>query len=677
MDSILPPRARASLTALCDVIAPDVRPPDELAAAVERRARLLPAAARAALTGALVLLDSVPGALLLGGRGRRFGNVSREARAAWLRRLEHSRLAPRRAAVQALRRIVLYTAWADEDAARRVGWPSHLSVRAPELPWEGPAPGGAVPGEAVLRVPAPAQWRAPPPRPEAVGVESARTLSDGATLRADVCVIGSGAGGSVIACRLAEAGRSVVLLEEGAYASAPDFPAGEGDATDLLYADAGLRTTDDFAISLLQGRCVGGGTTVNWLLALRPRAWAMHEWARAHAADLLGATMFVPELERIERELGAGRVPADAHDAQNRVLLDGCAHLGWKVELPLISASDCVRAGTCGLGCRYNARRGPLSVYLPRALAAGARILADARADRIESGAGHGTLRRVHATVPATGARPDGRLVVEAAHVVVAAGAVGTPALLRRSGLGNAAVGRWLRLHPTTATFARFDRDIAGGTGIPQSVACTEFHDADDGFGFWIECPPTYPGLAAASVPGFGAAHAQLVSDYRRLAAAIVLVRDGRGERSQGSVDVDRQGAPRIRYRLGAHERRRIADGMAAAARIQLAAGARDVRTLHHGGGAATCDAEAATFAGLDIGPHRLTLFSAHVNGTCRMGGDARRHACDPEGRLRGASGIWVADGSLFPTAPGVNPQLSIMALASLVSHRLLAAPAG
>ena len=664
---------RRVLYALCETFVngaagtaqPTVR---ECARAVETRVQSLSRDRTRQFARVLNILDSPLLSSLLCGRGRRFRNLSLSARAHWLRRMESSRIALRRQAYQALRRLILFTWYAQTENARAVGWPVSLaSGRPPLVPWEGPSSNDTRVDDAVLRVYDPSRWRAQPASRESTGIEGGNALADGARLRADVCVIGSGAGGSVAACRLAEAGLDVVVLEEGGHWSAPDFDDDEGTATQRLYADAGLRATVDSAVALLQGRCIGGGTTVNWLLMLRPRAWALEEWERA-GIELLGAGSILPEITCIEQELGAAFVGDDAHDAQNRVLLDGCARLGWRVELPRISARNCVRAGTCGLGCRWGARRGPLSIFLPRALTAGARVLADVRADRI---AGTASLRRVEATVlhRHTGAARK-RVTIEAPIVVVAAGAVGTPVLLQRSGLGNDSVGAYLRLHPTTAVFGQFETEIYGGAGIPQSVACTEFHDAPDGWGYWIEAPPIYPGLAAASMQGIGDAHARLMDHYTRMCASIVLVRDGRDGHSQGGVRVGRDGAPMIRYRLGAHERMLVARGLASAARIQLAAGAREVRTLHVGGVIAQSPADAATFENLAIQPNRITMFSAHVNGTCRMGADARSSACTPDGALRAAPGIWIADGSLFPSAPGVNPQATIMALASLVAGR-------
>src|SRR5206468_7535326 len=204
----------------------------------------------------------------------------------------------------------------------------------------------------------------------------------------------------------------------------------------------------------------------------------------------MGPADLAPVFDLVERETHSQPVPEDAHNPPNRILLDGARALGWSAFSGTINARGCVRCGMCGLGCRYRARQGPSAVYLPRALAAGARLYADVRADRIEV-AGRGgpaPLKRVHATVlDRTTGRPRGRVRVEAPIVVVAGGAVETPALLQRSGLGGGGVGRFLRLHPTTAVIGRHPRTLYGAGGIPLSAVCDEFLRGDDGYGFWME----------------------------------------------------------------------------------------------------------------------------------------------------------------------------------------------
>jgi choline dehydrogenase-like flavoprotein len=480
----------------------------------------------------------------------------------------------------------------------------------------------------------------------------------------------------VLAARLAEAGWHVVVLEEGGFHSGEDFDDDEGRLAPRLYADAAARATDDLSVILLQGRCVGGGSTVNWMMTLRPQPWVLDEWEREHRLELLSARSLEPALTRIEQEIHARPLPDDAHSPANRLIIDGCARLGWRTLAARVNAVGCVRAGACGLGCRWGAKQSAGEVYLPRALRAGATVCCDARADRIDV-LERGTrlpLKRVTVTALDAARTPVGRLHVEARIVVLAAGAVGTPALLELSGLSTGGSGRWLRLHPTTGVFGTYDRPIYAAAGVPQTAVCAEFMQGDDGYGFWIECAPLRPGLLAAALQGFGEPHRERMRGYARLGPLIVLVRDGaERQRSSGDVRVDRRGRIRIRYRIADTDRRRLALGVRAAARLHLANGALSSQSLHVDATPVRTDADLPRLAQQRYSPNRLSLFSAHVNGTCRLGHAPRDSGCTPDGEVHGTNGIYVADGSLFPTAPGVNPQATIMALASLIAERVQA----
>lgn len=680
---------RLALEALCSDLAP-AAPAGELADAVESRlAHFDPLLARRVLF-ALDLFDSPLIGLLLHGRPVRFRSLPRAARHARLRAWERSRIGARRTVFQALRRLILATWYTLPAGQRHAGYRGPYHVRGPLFPWEGPLPGVPDDREPVARtggdVPSASGTPAPPHRVPAASapvrpppgtILEGRTMPSDTLLRADVCVVGTGAGGAVVAARLAEAGRDVVLLEEGGYWTEADFTEDEAAMTARLYAEGGARATEDLAITLLQGRSVGGGTTVNWMLMLRPAESVMAEWARLCDADTLAAAELVPALERIESEVHARIVPDDAHSAQNRVILEGAAELGWAARPAAINAAGCVRAGSCGLGCRFGAKQSALVTYVPRALRAGARLVADASVQRIEGleRGGRAPLKRVHATVlERDSGRPRGRLTVEAPVVVLSAGAVGTPVILQRSGLGGPAVGRFLRLHPTTAVEGLYPRDMYGAGGIPQSSLLTEFAAGSDGYGFWVECPPLLPGLAAVAMPGFGAEHADRMASFPVTAGLIVLVRDGAETgRSAGSVRVDRRGRPKIRYRLGEPERRQLILGMQAAARLHLAAGAREALTLHSDPVRVRTESDLNVVAQRSLAPNRIALFSAHVNGTCRMGSDRSVSGCSPDGEVWRAPGVFVADGSILPTAPGVNPQATIMAAASVIAERILA----
>jgi choline dehydrogenase-like flavoprotein len=646
---------------------------------------------------ALTVLGSRTAALLLSGMTAPFPGLSADSQDTMLARWSTSRVGVARGVYQGVRRLVLAVYYAQPESFADIGYLGPLHERALAFPWEGPAPEvrpqDAAPNadEPVARGP----WSG-----AAVAAVARRAIdaprlasTNGNRHTADVIVIGSGAGGAVAAARLAEAGRDVLLLEEGNLVSADELNEREGDMTPRLYAERGMRATDDLSVVLFQGAAVGGGTLVNWMITFRAPDFVLDEWSRRFGIAGFSAADMAPAFERVEREIHATPVPDDAHSPANRILLDGAQRLGWRAGVGRINARGCVRAGFCGQGCRYGAKQSVDRVYVPRAIAAGARLMPDVRVDRIEIVERDGTastvarsgrrttapLKRVHGTVVDRLTRkPSGTMVAEAPVVVLAAGAVGTPVILQRSELGGGGVGRYLRLHPTTAIVGEHTDDVYGAAGIPQSAVCDEFLRRDDhGYGFWIECAPIHPALAAVAVSGFGAEHRELMQRFRRTANLIALVRDGSDlDASNGSVTLSRGGRTRIAYRVGPRDRENLVAGVQASARILLAAGVTAVRTLHTRGGELRDERDVSALAERPWGPHDLTLFSAHVNGTCRMGTDHRTSGADPSGERHGVRGLYIADGSLLPTGLGVNPQATIMTLATMIAERMVATDA-
>ena len=642
----------------------------------------------------LTVLGSRTAALLTCGMVSPFPRLSAERQDAMLARWATSPVGVARVVFHGLRRLILAVYYSLPESFADIGYLGPLLDREPSYPWEGPVAGAAVPNvpDPVARIPIGAPWS---PRsavgPMIAAAPPVTAARGGARLTADVVVIGSGAGGAVAAARLAEAGRDVVLLEEGSLITPDELTEREGDMTSRLYAEGGMRATDDLAIALLQGAAVGGSTLVNWMITFRAPDFVLEEWAERFGIAGFGPADMAPAFARVEQEIHATPVPDDSHSPANRILLDGAHRLGWRATAGRINARGCVRAGFCGQGCRYGAKQSADRVYVPRALAGGARVIPDVRVDRIallerDGAAAAATqgirrttapLKRVRATIlDRLTRRPVGALIVEAPVVVVAAGAVGTPVILQRSGMGGGGVGRYLRLHPTTAVAGEYRSDVYAAAGIPQSTVCDEFlrHD-DNGYGFWIECAPHHPALAAVAAVGFGAAHQELMRRFRRTTNLIALVRDGSDlDASNGSVTVSRNGRPRISYRLGVRDRANLVAGVEAAARILLAAGVTGVRTLHTNGGELRTDHDIAALRDRGWGPHDLALFSAHVNGTCRMGTSPENSGSDSTGQRHGVRGLYVADGSLLPTGLGVNPQATIMAMATMVADRMVAA---
>ncbi|HEY0306223.1 MAG TPA: GMC family oxidoreductase, partial [Longimicrobiales bacterium] len=597
-----------TLQALCRRIAPAAEASgfdDMLVDAVRARITELAPFNRARILQAIRVIGGPALPFLLVGRPVPFAWLPAEVQDRVLKRCENSPVFLLRLLFVALKRLIINTWYGLPEARGEIGHLGALPVREPVHPWEG-ALAEAQP--VVAAAPRRALQTRDVPRGVAESVDAAVTLT------ADVCVIGSGVGGSVAACRLSEAGRDVVILEAGPYRTPADFSFNENDALRDLYAEAGMRATDDLKFSILQGRCAGGGSTVNWMVMLRTPDYVLSEWTRVHAVEDMSAAQMRAVFERFEREWNVGPVAEHAHSRANRILLDGARALGWRVESANVNARECMRSGMCGLGCPYDAKQGAVKTHLGRALAAGARLYCETNAERIT---------RTGDSWVVQGRSTTGHAVsIRARTIVVAAGAVETPALLQRSALGNANVGRHLRLHPTTAVVGVYDEPVYAGSGIPLTTYCNEFVQLRGGYGHWIETPPLAAGLAAISLPGFGARHRAYMRQYPFLAPLIVLVRDGSpDDPSRGSVTWQKSGRARVDYRLSEADRGLLLHGMESAARIHFAMGARSVLTLHRGEVVLHNENDVPLIRSANARTGDPTLFSAHVNGTCRMGG--------------------------------------------------------
>jgi choline dehydrogenase-like flavoprotein len=678
---------RSTLTALARIVLPHLfqAGPDTygFVQRIEDRLQRAPRHVTEDLAQAITFFGSRAGELLVTGLPQGFSRLrpARQIRvfAAW----GTSRWPIARTVHQALRRLILTTWYATEEGRIELRVAPPLHTRSPVVDWEGPVSSERpsnldVVASTVTRDGPPARFN-PVVVPLPSGVISPESLSGDITLTTDVVVIGSGAGGAVAAARFAEAGREVVVLEEGRYLRAPDFTENEGEMVPQLFAEQAMRATTDASVSILQGACVGGGTTVNWMLMLRPSEQVLHEWGmKFHLSDF-GPADLGPHLDRVATEVHAGFVPVGAESPSNRAILRGAEALGWRAGLAMINARGCVRAGTCSLGCRYDAKQGALLTFLPRAFDSRARLFTAATVDRIDilerdqSSRGPTPPRkRVRAVIRERTGAVRSHLTIDAPIVVLAAGAVGTPVILQRSGLGGGGVGQYLRLHPTTGVMGRYAEDMYPVAGIPQSALCDEFVRRDaHGYGFWIECPALLPAIASASLQGFGSEHREQMHQLRHTAPFIILVRDGSGtDASMGSVRLDRRGRVRIRHGLTAADRENLRHGVEAGARLHLAAGASETASLHTPVVRASDERGLRAFREASLAPNRIALFSAHVNGTCRLGVNPTTSGCTPTGERHGVRGLYVMDGSLLPTAPGVNPQWTIMALASLLSER-------
>jgi choline dehydrogenase-like flavoprotein len=488
--------------------------------------------------------------------------------------------------------------------------------------------------------------------------------------QADVAIVGSGAGGAMAADVLSAAGLRVVVVEEGPLRSSSDFRMREMDAYPQLYQASAARKTADKAINILQGRCVGGGTTVNWTSSFRTPPATLAHWAQAHGLQGYGEADLLPWFEAVERKLSIAPWTV-APNANNAALARGASRLGIAHAPIRRNVSGCWNLGYCGMGCPTNAKQSMLVTTIPAALDRGAILLTGTRAQRLVR-AGDRVTRLECVAMDAAGVAPTGRrIAVEAQTFVAAGGAINTPGLLLRSALPDPhdVVGRRTFLHPTVVSAALMPERVDPYAGAPQTIYSDHFLDTAPvvgPLGYKLEAPPVHPILAAITLPRHGEAHARLMRELPRMQVLIALLRDGFDPRSPGGVvRLSDDGEPVLHYPLDDFLFEGVRRAFASMAGIQLAAGAEAVIPVHGDGRAFTSETSAREgIAAFELAPLVTPVASAHVMGGCAMGPDPRHAVVDATGRHHHLANLYVADGSLFPTSIGANPQLSIYAVA-------------
>ncbi|WP_338849449.1 GMC family oxidoreductase [Massilia sp. W12] len=497
-------------------------------------------------------------------------------------------------------------------------------------------------------------------------VVDAATLDADQTLQADVVIIGSGAGGGVTAETLALAGLSVLIVEEGALKSSSDFKMREAQAYPQLYQESAARKTADKGINILQGRSVGGSTTVNWTSSFRTPQPTLDWWRSHYALNDYTSDSLAPWFLMMEERLNVSTWLTPPNE-NNDILKRGCAKLGIPAAAIMRNVRGCWNLGYCGMGCPTNAKQSMLITTIPSALAAGARLYTHTRAERLLFAKDQVQALECVA-LKADGLELSGRkLTIRAKHYVLAGGGINNPALLLRSGAPdpNHMVGKRTFLHPTVISAALFKQKVEGFAGAPQTIYSDHFLGIDpiDGpIGYKLEAPPLHPLLLSSTMNGFGNQHAELMRQFPHTQVVLALLRDGFHEQSAGgAVDLRSDGSPVLNYPLNDY----IWDGVRRAflnmAEIQFAAGATQVMPTHEMARLYTSWAEAKKeIQALPYETLRARVVSAHVMGGCAMSGNANQGVVDGNGRYYGVSNLSVHDGSIFPTSIGANPQLSI-----------------
>jgi choline dehydrogenase-like flavoprotein len=497
-----------------------------------------------------------------------------------------------------------------------------------------------------------------------------------AHITCDVAVIGSGAGGGVTAELLSRAGLSVVIVEEGPLRSSSDFDQHEATAYPALYQESAARKTEDKAITILQGRCVGGSTTVNWTSSFRTPPSTLAYW-REHFGLEFDRDALTPYFEQAERRLSIAPW-LTAPNENNDLLRRGATKLGIPTEAIPRNVKGCWNLGSCGMGCPTNAKQSMLVTTIPAALDSGAVLLVETRAQRFEIANG-----RVQSLV-CVPVKPNGAVAagaettVMARHFVLCGGGINSPALLLRSQAPDphGCLGRRTFLHPVVLSSAVMPQKVEGWQGAPQSVYSDHFlgTQAIDGpIGFKIEVPPVHPVIFAATAIGFGSQQSPLLRAFPNTHVLIALLRDGfHPEAPGGSISVRGDGSPAIDYPLTDFVLEGCRRALLTMAELQFAAGARQVLPIHEAAQPFVSWSEARTAIGaLPMKPLLTKVVSAHVMGGCAMTAREADGVVRPDGVHWQLANLSVHDGSVFPTSIGANPQLSIYGLVNRLAQGL------
>lgn len=493
----------------------------------------------------------------------------------------------------------------------------------------------------------------------------------------DVCIIGSGAGGAVTAARLAAEGLDVVILEYGGWFTNQEFSLDEAVAFPQLYMGRGAWSTKDAAITILQGRSVGGSTTINWTTSYRTPERILAHWRDRHGSTLDEATLR-PHWDAVDQRLNISEWPEDLANANNQVLFRGCRELGWQVHHLRRNVKGCLNSGYCGLGCPVNAKQAMGITYVADAVAAGARVYANVHVDRLVRDGDR--ISAIEGTVlQQDNENPTGvKVRITPRVTVLSAGAIGSPGILLRSGIDpNGQAGKRTWIHPVGGIPAIFDEPINGFHGAPQSAASHEFIDRGAGkIGFFLEAPPVQPLLISGAHSLIGEQQADFMTKLPHVAIVIALAIDGLLDSEQGgTVGLKGGGVPTLDYDVGPALQETLAASTRAMARIVLAAGAREAMFMHATGPVRlTSEADLHKLDGLSYGALQHPMFTAHVMGGCAMGSDPASSVVDPNLRHHHVENLFVVDGSVLPTSLGVNPSVTIYGIAHWAADAVAAA---
>ncbi len=487
-----------------------------------------------------------------------------------------------------------------------------------------------------------------------------RDRTEPLSLRADAVVVGSGAGGAVVARELARAGLSVVVVEEGGHYAPSEYARfSPARSIGTLMREAGLAVAMSLSetpvMSVLAGRCVGGSSVLTGGVCFRIPEAVRAEWEHEHGLRGVTAAALAPLYEALEADLGVETVPEAMRSRSTELFVEGAERLGVPMKSLRRNTDGCKGAARCNFGCPNGAKKSVDVVMLPEVLARSGTLLSDALVERVivEGGVARGVRGRF---LRSADGEPEVPFEIRAERVVVACGALHTPMLLSRSGVRSPHLGRNMTLHPSFRVGALFDEDVQGWDGAMQSVYSDHFQED----GITLVGAYTAPSVLAAAFPGVGRAHRRLTAALPRLAFFGAMIHDEAAGRVRSFFGRE----PLITYAMTPRDRERMWRGIGILGELAFAAGARELLLPIFGQDPIASPAELARILRARPSARRVEAMSFHPLGTARMGADATRGVVRESGETFQVENLFVADGSVLPTSLGVNSQLPIMTMA-------------
>ncbi len=530
---------------------------------------------------------------------------------------------------------------------------------------------GRNPFWAGMGYPGPVQ--APPQTPKTL---TTVVPTEGQAFDADVVVVGSGCGGGLIAGKLAQSGKKVIVVEAGGYYNESDFVQLELAAYQTLFLRGGFFNSADGMLAIAAGSTVGGGSTVNWSNSIVTPKRVRDSWAKAGLSDVAGPA-FDEHLAAVMERMGCNDKVSTQNEVHSRII-EAAEKLGYSYRVTPLNVDpdryDPAMAGFTGMGDQTGAKKGTMLTYLQDACDAGAVIMPNTRVDKIRTDNGVASGVEGTFTDPATG--QSVRVVINAPTVVAAAGSLETPALLLRSGIGGPAVGKGLHMHPASLVAGIYDDPQEQWHGPGMAGAMDEFAEFNEGYGYLIEGVQHLPALFASVVPfTSGAQHKELCQQYRHRADFLILLKD----RGTGSVTIDDNGEAVHWYPFDDQlDRDNFKHAIVTCIRMHVAAGAQQIfvaaQAMPPWQRGEDLEAFIEKVNQIPIGPGGTPVFCAHQMSSARLGSDPNTSVADPNGELHDTPGVWIGDSSGMPTCSGANPMLTVMALAHRTATNMIKA---